>query len=442
MPYREAVAPKPTELRMRDLYRSHELLKRARRVIPGASQTMSKGPTQWVQGVAPNFLCRARGCRVWDVDGNEYLDFPMALGPVILGHGHPAVVEAITRQLADGITFTLPHPLEVEVAERIAAAVPGVERVRFAKTGSEVTSAAVRVARAVTGRDRIIAAGYHGWHDWYIGTTSRRLGVPESASSLVDAVSAGDLDALRDLLELHRGAVAGVIIEPAGAREPAPGELQTLIDLVHEHGALVIFDEIVTGFRLSLGGAQEHYGVRADLTCLGKALGNGMPVAALAGRVEHMDVLDRVFFSGTHGGETLSLAAAAATLDVIRDELVTEHLWRQGHALQSGVREAIERHGLAEWVNCGGPGPITVITAREPVPGANLPAKTLLQQELLKRGVLYNGSHLISFAHGDEDIAEAIEAYDGALVVLAEALPDRIEEHLEGPPVAPVFRAL
>jgi len=297
------------------------------------------------------------------------------------------------------------------------------------------------VARAVTGRDRIIAAGYHGWHDWYIGTTSRRLGVPQSTSSLVERVPAGDLGAMRAVLERHRGAVAGVIIEPAGVHEPLAGELQALIDLVHEHGSLVIFDEIVTGFRLSLGGAQEHYGVRADLTCLGKALGNGMPISALAGRAEYMDVLDRAFFSGTHGGEALSLAAAATTLDVIREELVTDHLWRLGRALQDGVNRAIKRHGLEEWVQCGGPGPVTIITAREPIAGTHRPAKTLLQQELLKRGVLYNGSHLISLAHRDEDIAEAIQAFDGAFGALTRALPDRIEEHLEGPSVAPVFRA-
>jgi glutamate-1-semialdehyde aminotransferase len=402
---------------------------------------MSKGPTQWAQGIAPTYVKRASGCRVWDVDGNEYLDFPMGLGPVILGHGHPAVNAAITAQLDEGITFTLPHPLEIEVAERIVASVPGVERVRFAKTGSDATSAAVRLARALTGRDRIIVAGYHGWHDWYIGSTSWPLGVPRSVVELVDAVPAGDLVALAATLERHHGEVAGVIIEPAGAREPGEGELQALIDLAHEHGALAIFDEIVTGLRLALGGAQEHYGVRADLTCLGKALGNGMPISALAGPAVHMDALERIFFSGTHGGETLSLAAAAATLDVFTNEPVTEHLWRQGAVLQRGTWEAIRRHGLEDWVSCSGPPPMTFVSVREPSPGGDLPAKTLLQQELLKRRVLYNGTHLISYAHGDDDIAQAIEAYDEALAILAAALPDGLSAYLQAPPVGPVFRS-
>jgi glutamate-1-semialdehyde aminotransferase len=438
----EPVDRRRTTARAAPLNRSRELLERARALIPGASQTMSKGPTQWAQGIAPTFLARGSGCRVWDVDGNEYLDFPMALGPMILGHGHPAVNAAITQQLEDGITFTLPHPLEIEVAERIVAMVPGVERVRFAKSGSDVTSAAVRLARALTGRERVIVAGYHGWHDWYIGSTSWRRGVPEHVVELVEAVPPGDLVGMADALERRSGEVAAVIIEPAGAREPAEGELQALIDLVHQHGALAIFDEIVTGIRLAPGGAQELYGVRADLTCLGKALGNGMPVSALAGPAQHMDALEHVFFSGTHGGETLSLAAAAATLDTITNEPVNKHLWRHGAALQEGIRAAIETQDLGDWVTCSGPAPITIVAVREPSPGGALPAKTILQQELLKRGVLYNGSHLLSYAHHAPDIEQAIEAYQGALAVLAAALPDRLEEYLEAEPLGPVFRSL
>jgi glutamate-1-semialdehyde aminotransferase len=423
------------------LKHSEQLLARARQLIPGASQTMSKGPSQWAEGFAPRYVERALGCRVWDVDGNEYLDFPMGLGPMILGHGHPAVNAAISAQLEQGITFTLPHRLEIEVAERIVAAIPGVERVRFGKSGSDATSAAVRLARALTGRERMIAMGYHGWHDWYIGSTSWQAGVPRGVIELVDSVPGGDLGALEAMLERRRGEVAGVILEPAGAREPENGELQALIDLVHAHGALVIFDEVITGFRLALGGAQQHYGVEADLTCLGKALGNGMPISALAGPARHMDGLEGVFFSGTHGGETLSLAAAAATLDVIANEPVTESLWRNGTALKAGLGDAIERHGLTDWVSCTGPGPMTFVKVREPQAGGDLPAKTLLQQELLRRGVLFNGSHLLSYVHREREVAFALNAYDEALAVLARALPDRLGDYLETAPLGPVFRA-
>jgi glutamate-1-semialdehyde aminotransferase len=404
---------------------------------------MSKGPSQWARGYAPAFVERAEGARVWDVDGNEYLDFPMALGPVILGHGYPAVSEAIVRQLRDGITYTLPHRIEVEVAERLERIIPGLERVRFGKTGSDATSAAIRVARAVTGRDHVIVAGYHGWHDWYIASTSRRRGVPDVVAGLAEAVPAGDLEALRSAFEARPGEIAAVIVEPAGAREPEPSELAALVDLTREHGALAVFDEIVTGLRLALGGAQEHYGVEADLVCLGKALGNGMPISALAGKARHMDVLEQVFFSGTHGGEALSLAAAGAVIDVMEREPVHDHLWRLGGRLQDGVRDAIAAHGLDGWASCGGPHPLTVITVREPRPdGDGLPAKTLVQQELLRRGILYNGSHLISYAHTEDDIRRTVAAYHEVFELLASALPDDVERHLEGPPVAPVFRSL
>lgn len=425
----------------RSLRRSAELLSRARGLIPGATQTLSKGPTQWVQGVAPAYLERADGAHVWDVDGNRYLDFPMALGPVLLGHRHPAVERAIVEQLRGGITFSLPHPIEIEVAERIAAVVPGAERVRFAKSGSDATSAAVRLARANTGRERVIVTGYHGWHDWYIGSTARHQGVPEAVRSLVEPVAFGDLPALSAALERRPREVACVVCEPVGVLEPAPALLREMVDLAHRHGALVVFDEVISGFRLAPGGAQQHFGVRADLVCFGKALGNGMPISALAGPAVEMDALSEVFFSGTHGGETLSLAAARATLDVLAAEPVHEHLWRLGRRLQDGVAAAIERHGLGEWVSCSGAAPWTIVSVRESdSDGIGLPAKSLVQQEMIKRGILFNGSNFISYAHTDADIELAIEAYDAAFEVLADALPDEVERHLEGPPLTPAFR--
>lgn len=432
-------APLPVEVR--SLRRSQELLSRARALIPGATQTLSKGPTQWVQGVAPVYVERADGAYVWDVDGNRYLDFPMALGPIILGHRHPAVHEAIVRQLRDGITFTLPHPIEIAVAERIATLVPNSERVRFAKSGSDATSAAVRLARATTGREGVIVTGYHGWHDWYIGSTARRLGVPEAVRALVEPVAFGDVDALSAAFERRPHGVACVVCEPVGILEPTPALLRDIIELAHRHGALVVFDEVITGFRLAPGGAQQHFGVQADLVCFGKALGNGMPISALAGPAGTMDALQDVFFSGTHGGETLSLAAARATLDVLAREPVHEHLWRLGRRLQEGVTAAIQQHGLGDWVSCSGAAPWTIVSVREADPDAGtLPAKSLIQQELIKRGILFNGSNFISYAHTDADIDAAIQAYEAALEVLAGALPDEVADRLEGPPLTQAFR--
>jgi glutamate-1-semialdehyde 2,1-aminomutase/spore coat polysaccharide biosynthesis protein SpsF len=380
---------------------------------------------------------------VQDVDGRWYLDFPMALGPVILGHGHPAVDDAIRAQLADGIALTLPHPLELDVAERIRAIVPNAERVRFAKSGSDVTSAAIRLARAITGRERVLVSGYHGWHDWYIGSTSWHAGVPHAVRRLTEAFTWGDLEDLRASLTHHAGRVAAVIIEPVGLVEPTGDYLRGVVTLAHEHGALAIFDEIVTGFRLAPGGAQERYGVSADLVCLGKALGNGMPISALAGRATAMDALERVFFSGTHGGEMLSLAAARATLDVIASGPVHEHLWSLGSRLQKGIRDAVGRSGLEDWIVCGGAAPWTIVGVIEPHPdGQTLPAKTLLQQEMLKRGVLYNGSNFICLAHSEADIDEAIDAYGHAFARLAQALPDDVESRLEAEPLSQIFRVI
>jgi glutamate-1-semialdehyde 2,1-aminomutase/spore coat polysaccharide biosynthesis protein SpsF len=426
-----------------DLTESRRWLARSEAVIPGASQTMSKGPTQWVQGVAPSFVVRARGARVQDADGRWYLDLPAALGPIILGYGHPGVDAAIRAQLEDGITFTLPHPLEVEVAERIQALVPCAERVRFGKSGSDATSAAVRIARAATGRDHVVVAGYHGWHDWYVGATSRRRGVPEVVKELTTTVAPWDLEAMRAALVARAGEVACVVVEPIGTREPGEGELQAIVDLAHEHGALAVFDEVISGFRVGLGGAQERYGAVPDLAAFGKALGNGMPISALAGRAEVMEVLEDVFFSGTHGGEALSLAAARATLDVLQEEPVHEHLWRLGRRLADGVREQVAHHGLEEWVSVGGAAPWTLVLVREPHPGGEgLAAKSLVQQEMLRRGVLYNGSNFISYAWADEDVDEVVEAYGGAFERLASALPDDVPAQLEGPPVGSVFRAV
>jgi glutamate-1-semialdehyde aminotransferase len=422
--------------------RSRELQQRALDLIPGGSQTLSKGPSQWAQGIAPGYLRRGRGARVEDVDGNWYLDFPMALGPVLLGYGHPAVDEAIRAQLVDGIVFSLPHPLEVEVAERIAAIVPNAERVRFAKSGSDVTSAAIRLARAVTRRERVLSAGYHGWHDWYIGSTAWHAGVPGAVRALTESIRWGDLEQLRAALADGDQGVAAVIIEPVGAAEPTGEYLRGVVELAHEHGALAIFDEVITGLRLAAGGAQERYGVRADLVCLGKALGNGMPISALAGAATAMDELRDVFFSGTHGGETLSLAAARATLDVIAGEPVHEHLWHLGERLQRGIRAAIRDSALEDWVTCGGAAPWTLVTVREPDPtGATLPAKTLVQQEMLARGVLYNGSNFICLAHCEADIDEAIDAYEHAFACLACALPDDVQGQLRAAPVSQIFRA-
>jgi glutamate-1-semialdehyde aminotransferase len=377
---------------------------------------------------------------VWDVDGNRYIDLPMALGAVLLGHAHPAVAEAVTRQIRDGIVFTLPHPIELEVAELILSRVPGADRIRFAKAGSDANSAAVRLARANTGRDVVLVCGYHGWHDWFIGSTSRRAGVPVAVRELVDEFPFNDLDGLDAALQRNDGNVAAVILEPVGASEPGPDFLQGVVDRAHAAGALAIFDEIITGFRIAPGGAQERYGVTADIATFGKAIGNGMPLSAIAGRAEVLDPLGEVFFSGTHGGETLSLAAARAVLGLL-DADAYARIERSGERLRQGIEQAIAATGLGDWVTIGGAAARTVVQIREPRPGAEgLPAKTLVQQELARRGVLFNGSNFVSLAMDDAMADEVIAAYGAAFATLAGALPDDVEGLLAGAAIAPAFR--
>ena len=416
--------------------RSDALWARAERVIPLGTQTLSKSPTQFVQGVTPIYLERGEGAHVWDVDGHEYIDYPMALGPVILGHAEPVVNEAIARQLRDGITFTLMHPLEVDVAERIVAMCPGVEAVRFGKSGSDALSAAVRAARAFTGRDVVLVSGYHGWHDWYIVTTTRNRGIPEQTGALTRTFAFDDLDALRAAFDAAGDRVAAVVLEPSGASIPDPGYLQSVVDLAHERGALAVFDEVITGFRLAPGGARERYGVIPDISCYGKALGNGMPISAVAGSWKVMRVFEDVFFSGTHGGETLSLAAARAVLETVADGQVLAAIEKRGTTMLEGIAATIAAHGVGDRVAVGGEPHRAVVTFAG---DDHLVVKSWVQQCLAEDGALFNGSMFICRRHSDDDVARTLASFDRAFRELSDGRD--VAPLLRGEPVKPVFRA-
>jgi glutamate-1-semialdehyde 2,1-aminomutase/spore coat polysaccharide biosynthesis protein SpsF len=416
---------------------SHVALERALGSIPLGTQTMSKHVSQFVGDVSPLFVERARGSHVWDVDGNEFVDFPMALGPILLGYAEPVVDEAVRTQLETGITFTLSHPLEAEVAERIIALCPGVEAVRFAKSGSDAVSGAIRAARALTGRDVVLAGGYHGWHDWYIGSTTRDLGVPKAVQDLTLAFRYGDLDHLRSMLEQHPGEVAAVVLEPSGAEVPEPGYLQGLVDLAHRHGALAIFDEIIVGFRVAPGGARERYGVEPDLSCYGKALGNGMPISAVAGAWSTMRIFEEVFFSGTHGGEALSLAAARAVLDTIADGTVLADIEAKGTDHRAALQAAVADAGVADRIVVTGEPQRAVVGFTGPQP---LVTKSFVQQSMQDAGFLFNGSQFICARHTADELARAADAFAEACSAVA-AAGDDLRRQLRGCPVAPVFRA-
>jgi len=424
-----------------DYRTSDSLLERSLKVIPAASQTFSKGYTQYPAGASPLFLSRGKGARVWDVDGNEFIDYVMGLGPSILGHAHPKVCEAVMRQLELGVSQSLPTLLEVEVAEMLVERIPCAEQVRFGKNGSDATTGAVRLARAITGRDRIACCGYHGWHDWFIGTTSRARGVPRAVQELTKTFEYNNLDSLRALFEEFPREIGTVIMEPVGVEEPTPGFLQSVADLTHEHGALLIFDEIVTGFRLSRGGAQEFYGVTPDLACFGKAMGGGLPISAVVGRQDLMEVFGEIFFSFTAGGEAASLAACKAVLKELDEGDVIKQLWKRGDRLQDSVTTLTDNHGLSDYVRCIGPSPKSVIDFKDKSGESSLLLRSLFQQEVAARGILFLTGHSICAALAESDIDETLAAYNDAFGVIARALDsDNPQSLMRGKVAQPVFR--
>ena len=423
---------------------SNALWARAQGLIPSGTQTLAKGPGQWSDGVAPKYLCRGKGSRVWDVDGNDYVDLVMGVGPLSLGYAHPEVDAAIAAQLKDGITFSLMHPLEVEVAELVRDVVPGVESVRYSKTGADVTSAAIRVARAFTGKSKVLCCGYHGWHDWYIAVTDKTAGIPTAAQDLTYTFAYNDLDSVKEAIAAGLGEdLAAIILEPTVFEAPQDGFLQGLRRICDETGALLVFDEMWTGFRLALGGAQARFDLRADLCTFSKAVANGMPLSLLTGRREVMSVCDRdVFFYTTFGGEALSLAAAKRTIEIMRDEPVFEHLARQGHALKDGFNTIAEELGL-DYARCVGFPERSLVKLAAPA-GHDvdpLVMKTFVQQEMIARGVLWGGFHNVSYAHGDAEVEQILRAYREVLPLLDAATRDgSLPERLRGKVLEKVFR--
>ena len=425
----------------RPLAQSQAWLERSKKVIPGCAQTFSKGYTQYVQGVAPIFLQRGKGCRVWDVDGNEYIDYVQGLLPNILGYAHDEVNAAASAQLAEGHSFSLPHPLEVQLAERLTRLIPCAEMVRFGKNGSDVTSGAVRAARAFTGRDRIACCGYHGWQDWYIGSTTRNAGVPKAVRDLTHPFPYNDLASLEKVLEKHPGEFAAVIMEPVNFVEPAHGFLEGVKHIAQRHGALLIFDEICVGFHFGLGGAQKLFGVTPDLACFGKAMGNGFPISCVLGRSDVMRTFDEIFFSFTFAGEVASMAAAMKVLDILEQTDSLARLESNGRMLQDGINAMAKEAGLGQRIRAVGRPQWSLLKFADET-GADSPLlKNLFQQEAVKRGVLVLVTHNVTAAHDSAAIHQTLEVYAEVLKTLASWMADaNPARFLEGPMTQPVFR--
>ena len=432
-----------------DLTQSAVLNSRLHMVIPGGAHTYAKGEDQYPAGLAP-VISHGKGAHVWDVDGNRYVEYGSGLRSVSLGHAHPRVVAAVREQLDRGSNFVRPSEIELEAAELFLATVPTAEMVKFAKNGSDVTTAAVRLARAATGRPLVAICRDHPFFsvdDWFIGVTKMAAGIPNAISDLTVGFPYGDLAATEELLRRYEGQLACLILEPATQQEPPEGYLSALRDLAHRHGCLLVFDEMITGFRWSEAGAQGLYDVTPDLSAFGKALGNGFAVSALAGRREIMELGglrcsdERVFLlSTTHGAETHSLAAAMAVMETYTQEGITSRLHELGERLATGVREAALAMGVQDHVLVRGRSSNLVFATLDENFEPSQEYRTLFMRELILGGILAP-SLVVSSALTEADIDRTVQVVAQACGIYRKALDSNDPSAwMGGRPVKPVFR--
>ncbi len=421
--------------------KSEDQLVRAENSIPLGSQTFSKSRTQYPLGISPLYFTHSRGAYSWDLDGNKYIDLVSSLAANNLGYGESKIKKAVQKQLRNGVTLSLPTVLESEVAELIIELIPSAEMVRFGKNGSDATAAAVRLARAFTRRDHVIVCGYHGWQDWFIGSTTRNKGVPQSISALTHKFEYNNINSLKTILKSHEGQVAAVIMEPMNSVYPERGFLEEVQTLTARAGALLIFDENITGFRLARGGAQELFGITPDLSAFGKALSNGFPLSAVVGRRDVMMQMEEVFFSGTFGGELLSLAAAKVVLQRHLSEDICGQLSFLGQELSNQTEHAIQEANLSETVNISGHPSWRFLnwTATEKYSVDEI--KTYFMQETFKKGLLVLSTHNITLAHKPKVIREVGVIYRDVFKKLNHVIKSgTLRSELEVEPLTPLFK--
>lgn len=410
--------------------RSDAMRARVHELIPGGAHTYAKGDDQFPER-SPGFISRGRGCHVWDVDGNEFIEYGMGLRSVTLGHAYAPVVEAAYKQMLNGNNFGRPSPLEYECAQVLQSMVPSAEMIKFAKDGSTVLTAALKLARAFTGRELVAISSdspFFSYNDWFMGTTAIDGGIPDVNKSLTLGFRYNDLASLERLFEQHPGRIAMVLLEPARVIEPVDGFLTRARDLAHRHGAVFVLDEMITGFRWCNGGAQSMYGVVPDLSCFGKALANGFALSALAGRRDIMELgglhhaRQRVFLlSTTHGAESPALGAAIATMRIYQSEPVIEHLYRVGDRLRKGFEEVVADAGLSGYLQIAGRSCNLLYSTLDACGQPSQSYRTLFLQELLRWGVLAP-SFIVSYSHENDDIDATIEAVRRAAQVYRRAI--------------------
>ncbi len=424
-----------------DFHQSQQWLKRALKTIPLASQTFSKSMISTPSGVSPHFAAKASGCYLTDIDGNEYIDFISALLCISLGYADQDVNQAVKEQLALGSIYSLPHQLETLVAEKLCELIPCAEQVRFGKNGTDATSAAIRLARAYTQREHVAVCGYHGWQDWYIGSTTRSLGVPESTRSLTHTFIYNDIDSLKKIIADHPEQIAAVILEPMNVHYPVDNFLLQVRQLCDEHHIVLIFDETITGFRFDLGGAQKVFGITPDLATFGKGMANGFPLSAIVGKRKIMQLMEDIFFSGTFGGDAIALAAAYATINKMEREPVLPHIHQIGSSLQQQLSALIEQHQLSDYFDVAGHPSWSFLAVKNGKNHGLWTIKTYLMQQLIQAGFLSNGSHNLSYAHQQHHIDALIKFYQQELPKIAWLdKTNTLNDSLNCPVMQPVFK--
>lgn len=427
---------------------SLNLQKRFNEIIPGGAHTYAKGDDQFPEFM-PIYIAKGKGSHVWDIDGNEFIEYGMGLRSVTLGHALTEVVEAAHEQMLLGSNFVRPSRIELECAEEFLSIIDSADMVKFCKDGSDATTGAIKLARAYTGRDMVAICAeqpFFAVDDWFIGTTPMSAGIPASVKQLTVKFHYNNLASVKDLFEKYPGQIACVILEAEKYDPPENNFLQELKKVCHDNGVVFILDEMITGFRWHLGGAQKKYNIVPDLSTFGKAMGNGFAVSALAGKREIMELgglhhkKERVFLlSTTHGAENHALAAAIATMKYYRNHEVIETLYKQGKKLAHGINKASRELKMEDHVSIVGPDCCSVYTTRDQDKKPSQPFRTLFIQETMKRGLLLPSS-IVSYAHTDTDIEQTIEKVSEVLIIYKKALTEGVDKYLEGKPVQPVFR--
>lgn len=427
---------------MQNFSKSNELLERELKVSPLAAQTFSKSYRYYCKGFAPAYIDHGKGCYLYDVDGNKFIDFVCALGPITVGYADERIDGAVIEQIKKGASFSLQSPVEVELAEKLCQIVPCAEMVRFVKNGGDATTAAIRLARAYTKKEMVLMSGYHGMHDWSIGASENNKGVPKAVCELTKTFKYNDIDDLKEKLETYKGKVAAVILEPIQGDGPKDGYLEAVKDAVHEHGAVLIFDEVVSGFRYALGGASELYKVVPDMASFGKGMANGYAISAVAGKKEIMrQIEDGVFVSTTFGGDATSMAAALATIKILEAPNFYENIWKLGEKMRSGISALIKKYSLEKIISVSGIAPHCGVAFEGCANLSYLDINSVYSQVMIENGILVLAICNLNGSHTEKEIDLYLETTDKAFALIKKAVEqDSLEGILKGGMVNPVFK--